>query len=260
MLDLDWRTLLLQILNFVALLVILTQLVFKPLRRKLAERGQTISDALQAAQDQEAEAARLRSYWEERRAQAEAHAQEIVHAAQQNAQVRAEQIISDARLELDRITAEMRVDLAHERDEIVSRQYEDILESIMILSGNVIRSVTTRRTHDDLVSNFIAGLLRTPPDQVQEYRAAMAGRVPAAFVTTPVPLTADQIKTIADAFSSVMDRRIEIRDSIDQALIAGIQVRIADRLMESSIRQQLVNIRDSVRAEFVAQSQVQADA
>ncbi|MFO7696908.1 MAG: F0F1 ATP synthase subunit delta [Anaerolineae bacterium] len=256
MLDLDWRTLLFQIINFGVLVAILAWLVFKPLKSKLAERGQTISDALQSAQDQEAEAARLRAHWEERRAQAEAHGEEIIRAAETRAQERSAQILSEARLQLDRLTEDMRTDLNHERDEIVSLQFEEILEGVMALSANVIRSVTTRRTHDDMVANFVAGILRTPQEQVQEYRTSMTGRVPTAFVTTPVPLTPEQSRTIADAVSSLLDRRVEIRDSVDVNIIAGIQVRLADRLVENSIRQQLVQIRDKVRAEFAGRQDI----
>ena len=97
MLDLDWRTILFQILNFGVIVLILAKLVFKPLRNKLAERGQTISDALQAAQDQEAEAERHRAHWEARRAQAEADGEEIIRAAEERAQERAAQILREAR-------------------------------------------------------------------------------------------------------------------------------------------------------------------
>lgn len=250
MLDLDWRTLLFQILNFVVLVIILARLVFRPLKSKLAERRQTIGDALQSAQDQEAEAARLRAHWEERHAQAETHGEEIIRAAQEKARERSAQILNEARHQLDRLTEEMRTDLDHERDEIISMQFEDLLEGVVALSANVIRSVTTRRTHDDLLANFVASILRTPQDEVQEYRTAMVGRSPNAFVSTPVPLTTEQSKTVADALSSLIDRRVEIKDTIDVNIIAGIQVRIADRLLENSIRQQLVEIRDAVRTDF----------
>lgn len=250
MLELDWRTLLFQILNFVVLVIILARLVFKPLKSKLAERRQTISDALQSAQDQEAEAARLRAHWEERHAQAEAQGEEIIRAAQETARERSAQILNETRQQLDRLTEEMRIDLDHERDELISLQFEDLLEGVVALAANVIRSVTTRPTHNDLVANFVASILRTPQEQVQEYRTAMTGRAPTAFVSTPVQLTADQSRTLADALSSLLDRRVEIQDTIDVNIIAGIQVRIADRLLENSIRQQLVQIRDAVRADF----------
>ncbi|MGI6367523.1 MAG: F0F1 ATP synthase subunit delta [Anaerolineae bacterium] len=251
MLDLDWRTILWQCVNFAAIVLILNWLVFRPLRAKLAERRQSISESLQAAEEQEAEAERLKAHWEERRAHAEADAENIIRAAEAQADARAAQILRDTRAHVDRLTEELRIDLQHERDEIISQHYEDLLDGVMALSANVVRSVTTRRTHDDLVANSVAAILRTPIAQVEAYRSAMAGRVPTAFVTTPVALSRDQAKSLAEALSSLLDRHVEVREAIDPGIIAGIQVRIADQLMENSIRQQLVQVRDAVMADLV---------
>lgn len=253
MLDLDWGTLLLQVLNFLALLLILNQLVFKPLRAKLAERGRSLSETLQSAQDQEAEAARLRRDWELRRSQAEREAEEIIQAAEAEAQRRAAQIIQDARVRLDQITAEIREDLVRQRHEILVRHYDRVLDTVIALSANVIRATTTRRAHDDLVTNFCASIYQIPQEQVESYRQAMAGRAPIAFVETPIELTPEQRQTLTDTLSSLIDRRVDLQVTVNPALIAGIQVRLADRLMGNSIRQQLLRIRDLVRQDLVAQ-------
>jgi len=81
MLQLDWATLLFQIINFLVLVMGLNYLLFKPLRKKLNERESVISDTLQSARDQEAEAAKLRDQWQESTRKAEQEADEILHSA-----------------------------------------------------------------------------------------------------------------------------------------------------------------------------------
>ncbi len=257
MLDLDWPTLLFQIVNFIALLLILNHLVFKPLRAKLTERGRAISDTLQAAQDQEAEAARMRRDWETRRSQAEREAEEIIHAAELEAERRAARIIEDARARLDHISEEMRNDLERQRDEILARNYDEVLNAIMALAGNVVQAVTTRRAHDDLVTNFCASIFQIPQPEIEVYRHVMAGRVATARVETPVALSEEQTKTLTDTLSSLIDRRVELQVTINPALIAGISVRLADRLIDNSVRQQLVGIREQVRHELMQRAGAQ---
>lgn len=252
MLDLDWATLLFQIVNFLVLLAILNRFLFQPLRAKLDERGQAVAETLQRARDQEAEAARLRAEWEERLHAFEQQKEEMIHAAQLEAAQKGEEMLAEARERLERLTAEMRADLERQRNEIVVRNYDGILDTIISLAGNVVQSVTTRRTHDDLVTNFAASIYQMPQSDVQEYRRLMAGRVPAAFVTTPVPLTPEQTQTLADTLSSLIDRRVELQVSVDPALIAGIQVRLADKLIDNSVRQQLLRIRDRVRSDLAS--------
>ncbi|MBC7235396.1 MAG: F0F1 ATP synthase subunit delta [Chloroflexi bacterium] len=251
MLNLDWATLLFQIVNFLVLLWLLNRFLFRPLREKLGERRQTISDTLQNARDQEVEAAQLRQVWEERQRMAELQAEEILQNAQREAEERRAQLLQEARIQLDRLTEEMRSDLERQRNELIVRHYDDILDAIINLSGNVVQSVTTRRTHDDLVTNFAASIYQLPQTEVEEYRRIMAGRVPTAFVTTPVALTAEQTKTLTDTLSSLIDRRVELQVRIDPDLVAGIQVRLADRLIDNSVRHQLNRIRDRVRQDLI---------
>lgn len=251
MLELDWATLLFQILNFVVILVGLNYLIFRPIRRKLDERGTTIADKLDDAREQEAEAAQLRESWQERVRAMDREAEETIQNAQEEADHKAAQILEEARHRLDELTAQMREDLERQRGEIVAQHYEEILDTIVTLSGNVVQSVTTRRTHDDLVTNFCASIYQMAQGDVETYRRVMANRVPTAFVSTPVPLTSEQTKTVTDTLSSLIDRRVEIQVRVQPELIAGIQVRLADKLIDNTIMNQLNRIRDRVRGDLM---------
>lgn len=252
MLQLDAATLIFQIINFLVLLWALNKLVFGPLMSRISARGETISETLQNARDQEAEANRLRAEWDEKTRLLDEQKEDILHEARAEANRQSAELLEEARIRLDRLTEEMRIELNRQRHEIVVRHYDEVLDTILALSGNVVQSVTTRRTHDDLVTNFAASIYQTPQADVEEYRRLMAGRVPTAFVTTPVALTADQTKTLSDTLSSLIDRRVELQVSIDPSLIAGIQVRLADKLIDNTIQQQLERIRERVRSDLVA--------
>ena len=252
MLELDLATILFQVINFLVLVVVLNRFLFKPLRAKLNERSSTISETLEEARTQETEASRLQAEWEERIQEAEEEAEEIVSAARTEASERSTDLMEEARERLDQMTEEMRLDLYRQRNEIVTRHYDDILDTIIDLSGNVVRSVTTRRAHDDLVTNFAANIYQMSQPDVEEYRRMMRGRVPTAFVVTPVALTADQTETLTDTLSSLIDRRVELDVKEDPSLIAGIQVRLGDKVIDNSIRQQLSEIRGRVREDLIS--------
>jgi F-type H+-transporting ATPase subunit b len=252
MLELDWKTLLFQVINFLVLLALLVRFLFRPLRAKLNERGRIVAETIQRARDQEAEAAQIRSQWQERMHTVEQQAEEMIQVAQREAQAKSANLLQEARIRMDRLTEEMRADLERHRNEIIVQHYDEILDTVMTLSGHVVQSVTTRRTHDDLVTNFCASIYHMPQSDVAEYRRIMSGRVPTAFVRTPVALTPEQSRTVEDTLSSLMDQRVSLRVAVDPSLVAGIQVRLGDKLMENSVRQQLTRIRGRVRRDLVA--------
>lgn len=252
MLQLDLTNLLFQIINFAVLVFILNRVLFRPLRKKLSERQRTVSETLQDARDKEADAERLRRELEEHREEIEQEAEEALQEAQAEAAQQSEALFEEARARLDRMTAEMREDILRQRNEIVAENYEEILDTVIALSASVIQSVTTRRTHDDLVTNFCASIYQLPQADVSEYRQLVSGRVPTAFVKTPVALTAEQTQTLEDTLSSLIDRRTKLEIEIDPSLIGGLQVRLADRVIDNSVRKQLDRIRDRVRTDLVS--------
>lgn len=253
MLEFDWATLGFQIINFLILLAALTYFLFRPLRAKLNERGRLLAETYQRAREQEAEAARLRAEWEERMHQAEQHAQEIIEAAEEEASRQVAALMEEARTRFDRLAAQMRADLERQRDEIVAQHYEEILDTAITMAGHVVQAVTTRRTHNDLVVNFCASIYQIPQAEVEEYRRMMAGRTPVAFVKTPASLTPEQTKTLTETLSSLIDRHITLQISTDPSLIAGLQVRLGDRLIDNSILQQLLRVRERVLQNLIAQ-------
>ena len=259
MLQIDGISLLWQIVNFVVLLALLNFLLFRPLRRKLNERGQVIADTLQHARDEEAAAVELRQQWEQRMRDADQEAEQIIDQARQDAEVRGAELLAEARQRLERLEGERMADLQHRRDELVARQYDEFLESVIDIAGSVVRSVTTRRAHDDLVTNLQASIYQLPQAEIEEYRHIMADRVPIAFVTTPVALTADQTQTLIDTLSSAIDRRMELQVTVDPSLIAGLRVRVADRLFDNSIQQQLARVRERAYRDLVARLGASAD-
>ena len=252
MLDIDLATLLFQVVNFVVLALLLNRFLFTPLKAKLDERNRTVAESLSNAQSQEASAAQLKAEWQDHVLSAERQTQEMLEAAQREAMQSSEELFEDARLRLDQLSKEMRLDLDRQRNEILVRNYDDILDAIVSLAGNVVQSVTTRRTHDDLVTNFAASIYQMPQADVNEYRRLMTGRVPTAFVATPVALTSEQEQTVADTLSSFIDRRVELKPTVDTTLIAGIQVRLADKLFDNSVREQLNRVRERVRSDLAA--------
>jgi F-type H+-transporting ATPase subunit b len=258
MLQLDPITVLWQIVNFVALLAVLYFFLFRPLRAKLAERSEAVAEALQNARDQEIEATRLRTEWQERMHNVQQEANDVLVAAEREAAQRGALLMEETRVRIDRLTDEMRSDLIRQRDEVVAASFDGILETVIDMSGHVVQSVTTRRTHDDLVQNLLASLLRLPEDEIAEYRRIMAGRHAMTVVSTPVALTAEQTKAVSDTLSTLVDRPVELQIRIEPDLVAGLQIGIADRLLDNSIRQQLARIRDRVRDEMVSGEGVRA--
>ncbi len=64
-----------------------------------------------------------------------------------------------------------------------------------------------------------------------------------ARVTTAVPLSDEDKKTISSRLEKVVDRKVAIDAQVDASLIGGFIARLGDMLIDGSIRQRLENLK-----------------
>ena len=98
MIDLN-ATLIAQIINFLLLVALLTKFAYKPLMKALADRQAKIADSLNSAEQERAEAAKLRQEYQQQLLDARTQAQAIVEKAMRLAEQSKEEILEEARAE-----------------------------------------------------------------------------------------------------------------------------------------------------------------
>jgi F-type H+-transporting ATPase subunit b len=248
MLQIDLVSILLQIVNFVVLMYLLSRFLYKPLRAMLAARAKKVEGLMDNAAKLEAESYELKLRLEKQIS--EVDQERMIREAEEKARKQAEEILHTAQEKAEGLLARARREAELERLEALKANYERTLDTILDLSSGALRSVTVRQTHDNLVSSFAAYISQRPPEEVSEYRHALVGRETPLLVSTPVPLTGEQKRMLQDALSSLADRHIELQVQQDPSLIAGLRVRLGDRIVDNSLRQQLDLVRGQVSEEL----------
>ncbi|MGD9494764.1 MAG: ATP synthase F1 subunit delta [Armatimonadota bacterium] len=93
-----------------------------------------------------------------------------------------------------------------------------------------------------LVDNDRLAVLRVADEVYQELADEAAG-VTRAYVTTALPLRADQAERLRQALAAWLGRPVVLDARVDAATIGGIIVRVGDRRLDGSLRGRLQRIR-----------------
>jgi len=152
------KSLIVQVVNFVILLVILQRLLYKPLLAKMEERTAAIKKSLEEAQSARAEAQRQQEENAQRLRQAYAEAQSIRDAALKDAAEEQRKLVETAQREakslVDNAKAQTEADIRRARDELrreVSELATQVAEKLVRKS---LRDEDHRRIVDDAVSRI----------------------------------------------------------------------------------------------------------
>jgi F-type H+-transporting ATPase subunit b len=149
------KSLIIQFLNFIILLLILQRLLYKPFLAKMAERTQAIQKSLDEAQAARAEAARQQEENESRLRAAHAEAAAIRAQALKDAADEQTRLV-DARTESQRLVetakAQMDADVRRARDEL-RREVADLATAV---AEKLVRRSLRDDDHRRIVADAIA--------------------------------------------------------------------------------------------------------
>ena len=105
-----------------------------------------------------------------------------------------------------------------------------------------------------LVGNFVNLIVRNRrlfalKDMIKAFRAQLArerGEVSAA-VTSAHPLTPEQMQALADSLRISIGKNVRIETRVDPNLLGGLVVKIGSRMIDSSLRTKLNNLKVVMR-------------
>jgi F-type H+-transporting ATPase subunit b len=247
-LDLDLNTVLFQLINFLVLATALYFLLFRPGIRKMREdEAEKERLAREAAQDRQ-EVERLRAALEDRLAGVEEEATAIVARAKEQAEVERTALMQETEAEAERILAEAHANADRLGSQTIDEFQDDLLDTILAISGQVIGQVTPPEVHDALIqqlSDRIWEMGRSEMRQVENLRRALGDREPTVYVTTAHSLTSEQQGLLARTFTALADRHVNLEVTTDPTLAAGVRVRLGDMVVDNSIADRLGTLRES---------------
>ena len=249
MLNLDFATIAFQIANFLALTALLYHFLFQPVMSRVKERrAERERLAREMAQDRE-EAEKLRAELEARLAEAEEEADEIIAEVQKRAEEERAALLEETHEEVERILAEAHTDAHRLHRQAVEQFHEDLLDAILDISGQVIGRIAPPEVHDKLAQQLndrIWELGRSDMKRVETFRLSLGDRAPTAYVTSARDLSSEQQGELARTLTALADRHVNLELKTDASLAAGLQVRLEDIVVDSSIAGQLDELQDKV--------------
>lgn len=150
------KDLIINIINILVLFLIIKALVYKPVKKFLAERTARVEAAAQKAQEQlkavenaDAEAERII-------ADAEKQSEEIIAKAQQTAHEKSERIIERAKAAAAEEKEKTLEQLKEERRELIEGAREDIAELAVDISERILCREVSARDNQKIVDDFFA--------------------------------------------------------------------------------------------------------
>lgn len=237
--ELNWTTFILEIINFLILVWLLSRFLYRPVLKVIHKRQREIQEQLDAAEQKRNEAESLKAEYQERLTDWEREK----HAAGQ-------QLEQEIATERQRLLAELKQELEQEREKagvLNRRQMEEeklLLERQALQQGADFSSrLLTRLAGPELEGRLIDVLLADLGELSEEKRELLinsyAKNNNGITIASAFPLAADKQRAIEQGLKAVFQKDIHCTFQQQPELIAGLQIRVGAWLLQANLRDEL---------------------
>lgn len=147
-------------LNFLLLLFLLQQFLFRPVLSALTNRETRIRESIENAEQVKQQVARAQQDYEARLNEARQEAARILAQANERAKVVEQEVIANARQEAERIQVEARAQIQQEREQLLRGLQSQLGNLVIQTASTVVGQELNSRGHERLIQEAIADLGR----------------------------------------------------------------------------------------------------
>lgn len=141
--------------NLLILFLFLKKLLFKPLKNMIDSRQKEIDDMYADAEDSKAEAATLKSEYEEKLEKANSESEEILKNAVRRAKLREEDILREANEKAARTVERAYEQVELEKKHAINEIKNEVAEMAIGIASAVIERDISTDEHTELIDSFI---------------------------------------------------------------------------------------------------------
>lgn len=237
--ELTWSTFVLEIINFLVLVWILSHFLYKPVMDAIARRKASIEKALsdseaikRSAQALQEQLDRRLSDWESEKEKARAQLHEEFQAARAR-QLDALRALLEQEREKARVVDERRLDqLRGHLEETVLHHATGFLTHLLVR----LASPELERRLVDLALEDLGAL---PEERREALRAALAEVDSPVNVTTGYPVQPSQRDSLTKALQQLAGRPVLCQWREDRAVLAGVRVAIGPWVLGANLQDEL---------------------
>lgn len=237
--QLDWTTFLLEIANFLVLVLILRRFLYDPVRAAIIRRQERIEALLGEARAAEAKAEELKSRYENRLKEWGAEREKL--RAQLVAELDAERAHRreslDAELEQER--ERQRVLDASREQETTKAIEERALDEASRFAARLLERLASPALEERLLDLFLDDLSTLSEDVRRSLRDGVAARAAKIVVTTAHPLSPGRRAALAAAMHGLAGDGAPIDFAENASLLAGLCVVLGPWVLRANLRDEL---------------------
>lgn len=237
--QLDWSTLVLEMINFMVLVWLLQRFLYRPVLKVVAARKAAIDEAAQRARDTQAAARELQAQYEARLQNWEHERAQAREALMQELKRERERALATLNESLQQERRKAEVLEARRRADDSARVEHQAVEQALGFVRRLLAGLAGPEVESKLLQLAIEELRKLPAERLQSLRDALHTSSEPPIVSSAYPMAAAPRAALTQALATVMDGARELRFREDASLLAGVRVSVGPWILQANLGEEL---------------------
>ncbi len=233
------------LLNFSALMIVLTAWLYKPVVNALESRQKKIAQGLHDAEVAAEARAKAEAEAEHIRSLAQQDASQKLREAAENAAKAAQGVRADVEKEIAAMRDAARVEVEGERNRMLADLRPRVAALAIAAAQKLIGEALDEKRQHTLIDEFFSGVRSGKVVLLEE-----AGGLPSADkaeVISALPLSEAEQASIRKEVAARTGKGIGVAFQVDPDLLGGLKIRIGDRVIDGSVAGRVDELRKSMQ-------------
>jgi len=222
--NIDWFTVIAQIINFLILVWLLKRFLYKPVLNAIDERDRKIMDRLKNAKAKKEEALKEKEEHAQKNDQFQQDKQKLMDDAYAEAKSYGSNLMDEAREDAQDFRKKLKSSLNKMEQEIKDELSNKLQNEVFEIASQALSDLSSANLQDQILSTFITKLKDLKEDDKSKFRHAFNSNSKTIIVSSAMELTEDQRNLINSSLKNSLEENIKIEYKITPQLICGIQL------------------------------------
>lgn len=246
--QIDWFTVVAQIINFLILVGLLKRFLYLPIIRAMDEREKGISMRLEEANLREREAKDEAASYREQREQLERSRRETLDEATEDAAQQRHKMVEAARDEVAQLQEQWQAAIRDERESFLNDLRREAGEKICEITARIMRDLANQRLQDHIVEVFFDRVRDLEGEERETLVEAIASTGGKVTVRTTFALEEEQRGRVTEIVRGRFAEKGKVEFETAEDLICGIELRSGGRRLGWSADNYLGALKESLAA------------
>lgn len=234
--------LIVQILNFIILLIVIKAWVIKPLMNMLNKRRDTVAKGLEDARVAAEARSNAESEAQKIMSEAQAKAGQVIREATDRADQAAKEIQAKVDADADKARAAAMQEVTEERNRMLGELRGQVAALAIAAAQKLVGEALDEKRQHALLEEFFSGV-KSGKVTILEGETLVGKE---ATVTSALPLTEGEMSAVSQDILQKMGREAQIKYSVDPTILGGLVIRVGDKMIDGSVAGQLTTMKQTL--------------